>query len=368
MSSDQGHGGAMVPAMRAGMEARDDGAGGRALARSADVGQTALAASAEAEVKARYIIARQNPRNDDTARIQMIRACHRPAFAELAIYSRPVGGGKKAEGLSIRFAEEARRCWGNVHTSADVIFEDDEKRVVSVASTDLEANITERITCIVPKTMERKNLKNGEQPLRTRINSYGDLVYVLPADDSALRTQQKAEEAKARRQTILALIPADILDDCKAQIHATQRSRDAADPAAAKKRILDGFATLGIMPDEIERYLQHPIEQVTPDELLDLRAVYAALTGGEGVTWVEVVAAKLGGKTGDDKLDEKAAAAKEKIQNVKDKLGKRASGQKPAAAPTTKPATSSAPAQGQPLTDEQRAAAIDAGREPGSEG
>lgn len=340
------HGAAMV---RAGQEAREDGAGGRLLARGADVGSTALAAAAEAEVKARYIMARQSPRNDDTARILLLRSCARPGFAEVAIYSRPQGG-KKIEGLSIRFAEEARRQWGNMHTSAEVIYEDDEKRIVAVSSTDLEANITERVTVVCPKTMERKNLKAGEVPIRSRVNSSGELVYILPADDGALRTQQKAEEAKARRQTILALIPADILDECKAQIRKTQRSNDAADPAAAKKRLLDSFAELGVLPDQIaERYLAHPIDQTTPDEMIELRAVYVTLREG-AATWAEICAAKAG-ETGDKALDAKAAEVKSavhaKAEGIRNKLK---SGAKPA------------------LTDAQRAAAIDQGRETGSDG
>lgn len=357
---------AMTKAMPAGMTATETGDGGRALARSADVGETALAASAEAEVKARYIMARQSPRNDDNARIMLLRACARPGFADLAIYSRPQGG-KKIEGLSIRFAEEARRQWGNIFTSADVIFEDDEKRIVSVASTDLEVNITERVTCVVPKTMERKHLKQGEVPLRSRINSGGELVYILPADEGAMRTQQKAEEAKARRQTILALIPADILDDCKVKIYETQRNRDAADPAAAKKKLLDSFAELGIMPDQIEeRYLGHPLEQVSPEEVLELRAVYAALRDGE--RWAEICAAKLG-ETGDAKLDQAANEAKKKIAEKKAAIATKAGARKGDASPAAAPATAKTQHTAAPtLADEQKAAAIDAGREPGDDG
>src|SRR4029079_9723076 len=127
-------------------------------------------------------MASQRRRSDDEARIRLLQSCSRPGFAETGIYRKPVGSGKHAEGLSIRFAEEARRQWGNIETRTQVILDDTEKRILRVSATDLETNVTESVDVIIEKTVERRQLKDGQSPIRQRINSYGDLVYLVPAD------------------------------------------------------------------------------------------------------------------------------------------------------------------------------------------
>ncbi len=80
---------------------------------------TSVAAAAKASIEAAYIMAMRRPRDIDQVRVRLLKACLRPGFAEAARYRRPVGreqnpdtgewGQKIAEGLSIRFAEEAFR-------------------------------------------------------------------------------------------------------------------------------------------------------------------------------------------------------------------------------------------------------------------
>jgi hypothetical protein len=330
---------AMIPAPPAGVILRDDGQGGREIVRGSETSTASLAAGAEMEVKARYAMARQFQRNDDNARILLLKDCARPQFADVAIYSKPVGGGKRAEGLSIRFAEAARSRWGNLHVRTQMILNDSEQLIMRVSATDLETNNTEEIDVPIEKTVERRNLKEGQVAIRSRINSTGDLVYLVAADEGSLLTKRKAEEAKAKRQVILAMIPGDILDECKAKIKLTQRTRDAEDPTAARKALFDAFAGLGIMPKEIEdRYLGHAIETTTPDEMFELRAVFAALRDGEVKSWSDVVAAKNAdtGKPAEGKV----AEAKSAIAAKADKLR----GRKPDAAPPPQAQAPAAPA------------------------
>ena len=68
-----------------------------------------LAAQGRAQVQARYLMARQNPRDWDLVRQRVLKDCDRPFFADAALYSKPMGNSK-VTGLSIRFAEAAQRA------------------------------------------------------------------------------------------------------------------------------------------------------------------------------------------------------------------------------------------------------------------
>lgn len=345
------NGAAMVPA---GTVARQ-GFDGMELARSADVGQAALTAAATAEVQARYLVALQRPRNDMDARRRMLDECRRPSFADVAIYRKPIGGGKTAEGMSIRFAEAAMRAWGNVYVSKVVVSDDDMTRTVRVTAVDLESNNAEAVDVRIDKTVERKMLKAGEQPLRTRINSRGELVYIVLADEGSLLVKQKAEVAKAKREVVMGLIPGDIVEDCRDQVRQTQRSRDAADPKAARKRLCDAFAEIGVSAANLEEFLGHALDGASPAEMDELRGVFVLVREG-GATWPEVVQTKAGGSGGDDK---KAEALRQKIAaktTEQRKKGARGAPPPPAAAPAP-------PSEPGPIDGE-----LEEDPEPGSDG
>jgi hypothetical protein len=281
------------------------------LARSAETSQTAMAEQARAEVEARFVMAVKRPRNEYDARAKMLNACARPAFAQAAIYRKPIGGGKAVEGLSIRFAEEAARAWRNVHVSVVILSDDSEKRILRVTAEDLEANISESLPVIVEKYIERKFVKQGETPIKSRLNTYGELVYLFPADEGRLLTKQAAEVAKAKRQCVLHLIPGDILDEARARCFQVMADEDARDPEAAKKALFDAFGGIGVKPSEIEQYLNHALDSTSPAELGELRGVFLAVKDGD-CSWTEALGAKLGVVT-DGKVDPKIVAIKDKI-------------------------------------------------------
>jgi hypothetical protein len=92
--------------------------------------------------------------------------------------------------------------------------------------------------------------------------------------------------SKARRNLILRLIPGDIVDDCKVAIYETQTRGDTADPESARKKLFDAFAGIGVGPTKIKAYLGHD-NRPTPAEMVELRAVYTAISTGES-TWAAV--------------------------------------------------------------------------------
>lgn len=256
----------------------------------APVHETAVAAAAsqaKAQVEARYLMALQRPRDMDDVRVRILNECKRPRFAEAAIYAKPVGG-TRIEGPSIRFAEAALRCLGNVDVQTPTLYEDDEKRIVRVMVTELEANTTYSSDITIQKTVERRKVREGQQVLGTRTNTKGDTVYIVRATEDELLNKTLAAVSKAIRNNGLRILPGDILEEAMELCERTRRDRDAKDPEEARKRIVDAFAGLGVKPADLAAYLGHDVASCSPAELDDLRKVFAAVKDGE-TTWAEVL-------------------------------------------------------------------------------
>lgn len=308
-----------------------------------ETSSSAIAARARAEVEARFVYAMRNPRDFQTARRRILDACKRPGFAAKARYSKPVGG-KSITGLSIRFAEEARVNWGNMDVTAMLVFDDVERRIYRVQGVDLETNATDGVDVIVEKFVERRHAGKGQEVIGQRLNTKGELVYRVAATEDDMLVKVNNQIAKSRRNVILTLLPADIKEEAEAQIIETQRNSDAQDPAAATKKLVDAFWSLGVTPVQLAELLGHPIEQTSPAELTLLRAYYTTMSDGEG-TWAEVFEAHTHGKTSTSSHAEQTSQ-KSGSAGLKDRLSeKKADGAK--TAPTGKTADASGLKEGQ---------------------
>jgi hypothetical protein len=249
-----------------------------------------LAAQARAHVQARYIVANTpaNKRDWDNVRQRILKDCERPTFAETAIYKKPMGGATTVTGLSIRFAESAQRAMGNLMPERTIVYDDPQKRIIRIAMTDLESNVTHYKDLILEKTVERKNPK-GRTVLTQRLNSYGEAVYIVEATEDELLTKESSISSKIERQLTLKILPGDIQDEALRTIRATQQKADKADPDGAKKRLIDSFDDLGIRVPDLKSFLGiETMDNLQPSDLKQLREVYAAIKEGE-TNWREVM-------------------------------------------------------------------------------
>lgn len=256
-----------------------------------ETASAAAAAQAQAAVQARYIMAMRRPRDWDEVRVRLLRECQRPTFADVARYHKPVGKG--VEGPSIRFAEAANRCMTNVYPETSTIYDDATKRIVRVSVTDLEANVTYTKDIVVEKTVERSKVSQGQEVIRERTNSYGKKTYLVAATEDDLLNKESALASKALRGLSLRLLPGDILDECMATVLATLENKAARDPDAERKKLVTAFDSLGVPVAELKTYLGHDLAASSPAELVNLRAVYAAIRDGEA-TWKDALEHKLG--------------------------------------------------------------------------
>jgi hypothetical protein len=255
----------------------------------AETASSAVAAQAKAVIEARYIVAMNNPRDMDDVRQKVLRECQRPRFAEVARYRKPIGQG--VEGPSIRFAEAAIRCMGNIVVETMTVYDDAEKRIVRVSVTDLEANVPYSQDVTIHKTVERRNPKDGDEVLKSRQNSQGKTVYILVATDDDILNKQNALISKAIRTLGMRLIPGDIVDEAMETVIETNLKKDSADPDAARKRLFDAFSGLGIAAGQLKEYLGHEASVLSQREIEELRGLYAAMKDGE-TTWHEIMDAR----------------------------------------------------------------------------
>lgn len=265
---------------------------GKGLVRTAETAVTAAAETAKAMVQARFLVALNRPRNFDNARIRLLAACRRPRFAAMARYKKPVGGSH-VEGPSIRFADEAVKILGNIDTRQEVIYEDDEQRIVQVSVTDLETNLSKADTICIKKVVERKKIYKGQEIIGKRENTRGEEVFLVRASDDELVNKEANLCAKKRRNLELQLIPQDLIEECEDEVRETMCREDKEDPEASRKRVLDSFAALGVMPSDLESYLGHGTASCSPAEMQGLREIYAAIRDGQ-TSWSEVVETKNG--------------------------------------------------------------------------
>lgn len=258
-----------------------------------ETASSAIAAQAKAAVEARYIMAMRKPRNFDDARAALLKECRRPYFAQVAKYHKPIGQG--IEGPSIRFAEAAIRCMTNIYPEVSTIYDDREKRIVRVAVTDLECNVTYHKDIVVEKTVERSKA-DGREIIGERLNKQNKRVFIVLATEDEMLNKENALVSKALRTCALRLIPGDLIDEAMFTVEETMRAADRADPDASKKKLLDAFDAIGIKPSQVADYLGHGTDAIQPAETTALRKIYAAIKDGES-TWSEVMEARDAAKT-----------------------------------------------------------------------
>lgn len=285
---------------------------------------TLAAATAKASIEARFIVALNRPRSFDAVRVALLKECKRPSFAEVAIYAKPISN-TVIKGPSIRFAEAALRCFGNVEIDCMIVFESPEKRKVVVGVTDLESNITYKQEITIQKTVERRQLHKGQQPLATRTNVKGQTLYIVEATEDELLTKTGALQSKAIRTQAQRLLPGDLVEEAQNLCKATIRDRDAQDPDSARKKLVDAFADLNVPVAEISQLLGHDLGSASEKELGYLRQIWSTIRDGE-ISWSEV----MHSAKGEVEKTSNGSKTSDLMDKIKDKAKKTAQGaQKP---------------------------------------
>lgn len=222
-------------------------------------GTVAVEASrAITEAQGKLLLAKQFPRNYTSCYANAIEACQRKGFAEKAFFSYP-RGGQTVTGVTIRFAEEMARCYGNLDYGIKELSHEDGKSEMQAYAWDLETNTVSSQNFTVEHIMETKQ---GNRKLTSQRD-----IYERTANDGARRL----------RSRILAILPPDLVEDCILECKKTLAGKNDIPLIDKVKNMVTGFAKMGVSKDMLEKRLGHTIESVNTEELTEYIGIYNGL-------------------------------------------------------------------------------------------
>lgn len=183
--------------------------------------------------------------------------------AKLCFYTRPIGkdNGKDvfASGPSIRLAEIAVGCWGNIQSGTRIVSVDDKRVIVEGAAWDLENNT--RVTKQISRSVWSKKFGTYSEDMITKTIN--------------------AAQSIALRNAIFTIVPlAYVKQACdQAMIKAAGSVEELPRNVAA---CLEGFRRHGVEPSKILSYLEiGSANEITMDNLTNLIGIGNALRDKE---------------------------------------------------------------------------------------
>ena len=225
-----------------------------------------------AEVQARMIIARANPRDPVRSMELVLNDCTRPTLADHAIYQY-ARGGTDIRGPSIRLAEAIAQRWGNIASGIKELSRSGEYSECVAYAWDLESGYYDERQFQIRHWRDRKN-QAGYQLTDERD------IYELIANFGQRR----------KRAVLLTVIPGDVTEAALEQCERTMHARADVTPEGIKK-LIETFAELGISQPQIETRIQRRLDAIRPGQVVMLRKIYTSLKDGmsEPGDWFEAV-------------------------------------------------------------------------------
>lgn len=245
------------------------------------------------EVQASMVVAKQFPRDEEQAYQKIIAACQRVGLADAGIYTY-ARGGTEISGASIRLAEAVKRNWGNIDSGWRELERRGQISVLQAYAWDKESNVREERTFEVKHV---RNTKKGSYPLKDERD-----IYENNANNAARRV----------RACILALIPADVVEDAVHECERTIANRVTPENVA---NLVQAFSVYGVNQAMIEARIQRNLDALQPANYVDLRKVYNSLKDGMSSvsTWFDMSLAEK---------PKEIEAEKTNVDDFKEKHGK----------------------------------------------
>lgn len=234
---------------------------GRMLAAGSGMNVGAIAIEQEraiAEAQGQLTLAKRFPRSMAAAMSEFLDTCASPEFAKTAFYAVP----NRGSGPSIRFAEEAARCYGNFQYGHRELSRQDGRSEIEVFAWDMQNNNYSKRQITV---MHVVDTKNGPKKL---------------VDQADIDNKIANVASKQMRGRILALLPKHLV---ASGIEACKQTLAGNSEVPIRERILkmsQAFGRFGVTDTHLQAYLKHPVDQTTVDELADLMGIYNAIKEG----------------------------------------------------------------------------------------
>ena len=221
------------------------------------------------EVQAAMMLARTNPRDQVLAMDRILNACARVSLAEKATYAY-ARGGTSVTGASIRLAEAIAQQWGNIQFGIRELAQRNGESTVQAFAWDVETNTRREVTFQV---LHVRDTKKG----KTMLTDSRD-IYEMVANQGARRL----------RACILAIIPSDVVEAAVTQCQNTLLAKCDVSKESIKKMV-DAFEAFNVSQSQIEKFLQRRVDAIQPQQMVNLKNIYASLRDGMSTpeTWFD---------------------------------------------------------------------------------
>lgn len=219
---------------------------------------------AEAEVKAAVFVAKQNPRNIESAQAEMRFVCRQYAVAEKAFFSYPKAK-QTIKGPSIHLARELALIWGNLQHGTMELSRDaalGQSEILAYAW-DLERNSRSSQIFIAPHITDTKQGKKNLTDLRDIYENNSNLG------------------ARRLREAIFAVLPAWFVAEA---VKLCQQTLDNGDGTPLEERIAEAvreYAKVGVTLQQLEKKLSRPQAEWTEKDTGELQVLYQSVYRGE---------------------------------------------------------------------------------------
>lgn len=210
---------------------------------------------AVAEAQGKLLIAKKFPRNETEAFAKAIQSCQRPGLASKAFYSYP-RGKETVTGVTIRFAEELARCYGNLDYGIKELSNSNGQSEMQAYCWDLETN-----------TMSLQNFTNKH----IRESKYGNTELKSQRDIYELNANMGARRLRSR---ILAILPPDLVEECIQECRRTLAGDNSTPIIDRINKMVVAFQKIGVSKEQLEKRLKHTVESVTEEELVELTGIF----------------------------------------------------------------------------------------------
>lgn len=234
--------------------------------RSNATGMTAVQETAEiAEIQAKMILARNFPRDIDTAMRYIAAECNNKELAEKATYEFP-RGDSVVRGPSIRLIECVARHWGNLLSGIKEISATDKEATVKAYCWDLETNFADEKVFTVPYVRNTKS--KGKIPLTDERDKYEMMANMA---------------ARRKRACMQAIIPQFVIDNAIELCRQTlENSLKGEDIEVTKAKMLAAFRKLAewITEEDLGAVCGKDFEHLSVKDIVKLRNLYNAINDG----------------------------------------------------------------------------------------
>lgn len=218
-------------------------------------------ARAVAEVAAAVQVAQMHPRDERNAWLAMEAACRRTGLAGRAFYTVP----NRGHGPSVHLARELARIWQNMDYGVRETHRDDDlgRSEVLAFAWDQQSNSRTSRSFLVPHV---RMVKGDRKPL---------------TDVSDIYLNNQNVGARALRECIFAVMPADFVADAQAMCRKTLELGDGKPLQTRITEMIAGFAAVGVTVPRMEQKVGRTRGQWTNADVADMTIMYGTLKRGE---------------------------------------------------------------------------------------